>query len=135
MGIHLNLNKKRVETRDDDLVVDRLSTIFSFTNFQKVWIGDASNFYDVTIYTNELNEHYEPLMYRFHLGDLELLIEFVFSPREKTRSLLTMRGDGRVSKRQHKYVTDYLFKQDNRFVYDDPILGTGHLLERRNIKS
>ena len=131
MGTHLNLSKKRIDIKDDDLVVDKLSTIFSFTNFQKVWIGDASNFYDVTIYTNELNEHYEPLMYRFHLRDLDAMIEFVFSPRAKTRSLLTMRGDGRVSKRQHNYVTDFLFKQDNRFVYDDPILGTWHLLERR----
>ena len=128
---YLNLNKKRAEVENDDFVVDKLSTIFSFTNFQWVWIEDASNFYDVTIYTNELNEHHEPLMYRFHLADLETMIEFVFSPKEYTGTLLKMRGDGRVSKRQHKYVTDFLFTQDNRFVYDDPILGTGHLLERR----
>lgn len=54
MTIVLNTRKKKADVAKDDLLLDTIETIFSFTRYKKVWIEELTDIYDIRVYTDEV---------------------------------------------------------------------------------
>jgi hypothetical protein len=119
MTINLNLTRHRHTSAQDDneLLIDTIETIFSFTNYNKAWIEDVNDLGDIRIYTDSINEYYEQVTHHFTIESLWFTFNFCFSEEND----FDIRGDcggGKVPDSQHVRLYEYMIESDNRFVYD-----------------
>jgi hypothetical protein len=119
MTIQLNLTRHRYNSaiEDNELLVDTIETIFSFTNYNKAWIENVDDLGDIRVYTDSVNEYYEQITHHFTLDSLYLTYNYCFEEEND----FDMRGDcggGKVPAYQHDLVYEYMIESDNRFVYD-----------------
>ena len=80
MTIKLNLTRHRHNSAqaDDELLVDTIETIFSFTNYNKAWIENVDDLGDIRVYTDSINEYYEQITHHFTIESLWLTFNFCF---------------------------------------------------------
>lgn len=119
MTIHLDLTRHRYNSaqEEDELLIDTIETIFSFTNYNKAWIENVDDLSDIRVYTDSINEYYEQVTHHFTIEALYLTFNFCFAEEND----FDMRGDlggGKVPDYQHDLVYEYMIESDNRFVYD-----------------
>jgi hypothetical protein len=133
MTIVLNTRKKKADVAKDDLLLDTIETIFSFTRYKKVWIEELTDIYDIRVYTDEVYENGRQITHNLALENLLAAADWLV--HDGYNSKLKMGGNlssnKRISKIQHEHVVAYLHETDNRWIYDDMENAIGHLCESK----
>jgi hypothetical protein len=133
MTIVLNTRKKKADVAKDNLLLDTIETIFSFTRYKKVWIEELTDIYDIRVYTDEVYEDGRQITHNLALENLLAVADWLV--HDDYNRNLKMGGNfashRRVTKRQHEHVVDYLIESDNRWIYDDMEAAIGHLCETK----
>ena len=100
---------------NSDTLVEILGTLFSMTNYNKVWINEGqSDWADIVIFTDADDECYQQITYHLSIDSIFLIRNTAI----QVKAPIVMRGDahfmGVVPNDQHQYIVNLLNGLDSR---------------------
>jgi hypothetical protein len=101
-----------------DTLVDVVGTLFSMTNYNKVWIVEGqSDWADIVIFTDADDECYQQITYHLSIDSIFLIRNTAI----QVKAPIVLRGDahfmGVVPDDQHHYVVNLMQNLDSRHRY------------------